>query len=159
MIRGSAGILLFRRTEGALEVLLVHPGGPYFRNKDHGSWSVPKGLSKDGEELLATARREFEEETGASVPEAPLIELGTIAQRGGKNVTAFAVEGDWDPRLLDSNTFTIEWPPRSGRQTEFPEVDRAMWFGLDEAAERIIPAQSSFLVRLAEHLLSETHAS
>src|SRR5919107_6412622 len=126
----SAGILLHRRGPGGLEVLLVHPGGPYFARRDAGAWSIPKGLYEPGEEPLACARREFDEELGSPCPDGPTLELGEIRQRNGKRVTAWAVEGDLDPTAITSNTFTIEWPPRSGRNQEFPEVDRAGWFGL-----------------------------
>ncbi|MDX1384531.1 MAG: NUDIX domain-containing protein [Thermoanaerobaculia bacterium] len=154
-MKRSAGVLLYRLAGGALEVLLVHPGGPYFRNKDHGSWSLPKGLIGDGEDALAAARRELTEETGATAPEGPVLELGEVVQKGGKRVTGFAIEGDWDPDELVSQPFEIEWPPRSGRRAEFPEVDRAAWFGLDEAAERILPEQAQLLVRLAEIIVAD----
>jgi predicted NUDIX family NTP pyrophosphohydrolase len=145
----SAGILLFRHGGDGLEVLLVHPGGPYFARRDAGAWSIPKGLYEDGEEPLACARREFDEELGSPCPEGPTLELGEIRQRNGKRVTAWAVEGDLDPTTITSNTFTIEWPPRSGRNQEFPEVDRAGWFGLDAAREKLIEAQTPLLDRLA----------
>jgi predicted NUDIX family NTP pyrophosphohydrolase len=143
----SAGILLFHHGDG-LEVLLVHPGGPYFARRDAGAWSIPKGLYEPGEEPLACARREFAEELGTQCPDGPVLELGEIRQRNGKRVTAWALEGDLDTDAITSNTFTIEWPPRSGRMQEFPEVDRAAWFGLEDARERINPAQAAFLDRL-----------
>jgi predicted NUDIX family NTP pyrophosphohydrolase len=146
-------MLLYRR-RGGLEVLLAHPGGPYFRNRDLGAWTLPKGIVEEDEDLEDAARRELEEETGIHLPEGDLVELGNVRQKGGKVVYGFALEYDWDPALLCSNLFSIEWPPRSGRQSQFPEIDRAEWLGLDEAAERIVPAQSAFLVRLAEHLLT-----
>jgi predicted NUDIX family NTP pyrophosphohydrolase len=148
----SAGILLFRRSAGAVEVLLVHPGGPFFARRDAGAWSIPKGLYEDGEEPLACARREFAEELGSPCPDGPALELGEIRQRNGKRVTAWAVEGDLDADAITSNTFTIEWPPRSGRHQEFPEVDRAGWFGLDAAREKVLAAQAPLLDRLVEAL-------
>jgi predicted NUDIX family NTP pyrophosphohydrolase len=128
----------------------VHPGGPFWARRDTGAWSIPKGEYGEGEDPRACALREFEEELGAPAPEpAALVELGTVTQRGGKRVTAWAAEGDIDPAAIRSNTFTIEWPPRSGRTAEFPEIDRAGWFGLEEAREKINPAQAELLDRLA----------
>jgi predicted NUDIX family NTP pyrophosphohydrolase len=148
--RRSAGLLLHRVRDGAREVLLVHPGGPFWAKKDAGAWSIPKGEYEDGDDPRACALREFEEELGtAPPPAAALTELGTVRQSGGKQVTAYAAPGDLDASAIRSNTFTIEWPPRSGRSQEFPEVDRAAWFGLAEARERINPAQAAFLDRLA----------
>jgi predicted NUDIX family NTP pyrophosphohydrolase len=146
----SAGILLFRRSDDAVEVLLVHPGGPFWAKKDLGAWSIPKGLVEEGEEPLQCALRELEEELGSpfSFPAEALIELGSVRQKAGKLVHCWATEGDFDPATLSSNTFSIEWPPRSGSEREFPEVDRAEWFGLDEARQKIIPAQGDFLDRL-----------
>ena len=146
----SAGILLHRLRDGAREVLLVHPGGPFWAKKDLGAWSIPKGEYEDGEDPRACALREFQEELGAPPPDGELVDLGEVHQRGGKVVTAWALEGDADPDAIRANTFTIEWPPRSGKQREFPEVDRAGWFGLDEARERILAAQAPLLDRLAE---------
>jgi predicted NUDIX family NTP pyrophosphohydrolase len=146
----SAGILLHRRREGAHEVLLVHPGGPFWAKKDAGAWSIPKGEYEDGEEPRAAALREFAEELGAPPPDGELVELGEVRQRGGKVVTAWALAGDADADAVRSNTFTMEWPPRSGTIGEFPEVDRAAWFSLDEARERILPGQAPLLDRLAE---------
>jgi predicted NUDIX family NTP pyrophosphohydrolase len=147
MAKRSSGILLFRRiTE--LEVLLVHPGGPFWAKKDLGAWSIPKGEHDDTEEALAAAQREFEEETGAKPNPGELVDLGSVRQKSGKVVQAWALEGDLDADAIRSNTFTIQWPPRSGRQSEFPEVDRAAWFGIEEARERINPAQAAFLDRL-----------
>jgi len=148
----SAGILLHRRASGELEVLLVHPGGPYWEKKDLGAWSIPKGEYDEAEDPRACALREFEEELGASPPEGELAPLGTAKQSSGKLVTAWAAEGDLDPAIARSNTFTLEWPPRSGAIREFPEVDRADWFTLDEARRRINPAQAVFLDRLREEL-------
>ena len=156
MAARSAGILLYRRlSQAGLEVLLVHPGGPFFRRRDAGVWSIPKGEYPPSEEPLACARREFAEETGHELEPGRTIPLGDIRQRGGKVVTAWAVEGDLDAGRIASNTFRIEWPPRSGRQEEFPEVDRAGWFGLTEAAEKILPAQRPLLARLADALAEE----
>ncbi len=148
MARVSAGLLLFRRGGGALEVLLVHPGGPLWAKRDDGAWSVPKGECGDGEDPLAAAQREFREETGFE-PHGPFRELGSVRQRGGKTVVAWAFEGDCDPAALRSNTFTIEWPPRSGQQRAFPEVDRAAWFTLDEARRKLNAGQLPLLERLA----------
>jgi predicted NUDIX family NTP pyrophosphohydrolase len=144
----SAGILLYKRKDSVLQFFLVHPGGPYFSNKDESYWSIPKGLLEDGEDPLAAARREFEEETGCSCPEGPFIPLAPVQQKGGKTVLAWAVKGDCDPASITSNTFTLEWPPRSGRMQEFPEVDRAGWFTFDEAKHKINPAQAALLDEL-----------
>lgn len=148
MPRISAGLLLYRLGADGPEVLLVHPGGPFWRSKDLGAWSIPKGEAAEGEDLLAAARREFHEETGFAA-EGPAIPLGEIRQRGGKHVHAWAVRGDADPARLRSNPFEMEWPPRSGEIASFPEVDRAAWFGLAEARRRILPAQAAFLDALA----------
>jgi predicted NUDIX family NTP pyrophosphohydrolase len=146
----SAGILLFRRAGEAIEVLLVHPGGPLWAKKDLGAWSIPKGLVEEDEEPLRCALRELEEELGSSfsLAAAELTTLGSVRQKAGKIVHCWAAEADFDPAALRSNTFSIEWPPRSGAEREFPEVDRAEWFGLDEARQKIIPAQADFLDRL-----------
>jgi predicted NUDIX family NTP pyrophosphohydrolase len=149
----SAGILLFRRRGAGVEVLLGHPGGPFWQTKDHGHWTVPKGEVEVGEAIVDVARREFEEETGHAVGDGPLIPLGEIRQKSGKIVVAWAVEGDLDPALARSNTFTIEWPPKSGRRTEFPELDRVAWFDLAEARSRLKDAQVPFLDRLAAELV------
>lgn len=151
MPKTSAGLLLFRETSGGLEVLLVHPGGPFWSRKDDGAWSIPKGEFEEGEDPLEAARREFEEETGASAP-GEAIPLGALKQAGGKIVHAWAVRGDFDPDLLESNTFLLEWPPKSGRMREFPEVDRAGWFPLHEARRKILKGQAGFLERLQEKL-------
>ncbi len=142
----SAGVLLFRRTPG-LEVLLGHMGGPLWARKDLGAWSIPKGEYSSSEDAEAAARREFAEELGVEVT-APLHDLGQTRQRGGKRVRGFAVEFDLDPRTIKSNSFEIEWPPRSGRRQSFPEVDRAQWFTLDDARERINQGQLPLLDRL-----------
>jgi predicted NUDIX family NTP pyrophosphohydrolase len=147
MTRTSAGLLLYRRREGALEVFLVHPGGPFWARKDAGAWSIPKGEIDRTEEPLAVAKREFTEETGFRA-EGDFHPLAPITQAGGKTVQAWAVEGDCDPANLRSNVFAIEWPPRSGRQKSFPEVDRAAWFPLDVAREKINPAQIALLDEL-----------
>jgi predicted NUDIX family NTP pyrophosphohydrolase len=143
----SAGLLLHRRREGALEVLLVHPGGPFWEKRDLGAWSIPKGEIDAGEEPLAAARREVEEETGLCAS-GPFEALGSVRQRGGKDVLAWAAAADFDPAQLRSATFELEWPPRSGRRRQFPEVDRAAWFTLPEARRRILPAQLPLLDRL-----------
>ena len=143
----SAGILLFRRRGSAPELLLVHPGGPFWRNKDLGAWSIPKGEYLEGEDPLVAAKREFEEETGAR-PQGDCVPLGKLTQPGRKIVTAFALEGDFDPAMLRSNTFELEWPPRSRRKASFPEVDRAQWFSPAEAREKILKGQSELIERL-----------
>jgi predicted NUDIX family NTP pyrophosphohydrolase len=147
----SAGILLYRRQGAAIEVLLVHPGGPFWRKKDLGAWSIPKGEYMEGEDPLAVARREFEEETGMSVSGDP-VPLGDLVQRGGKRVIAFALQGDLDPKKLRSNMFEMEWPPRSGRRQSFPEIDRAEWFAPEQAQEKILTAQRPFIARLLVRL-------
>ena len=147
----SAGLLLYRRAAGP-EVLLVHRGGPFWARRDEGAWTIPKGEYGAEEQPLAAARREFGEETGWPVPDGPARELGEIRQKGGKLVLAWAVEGDADVATLRSNTFELEWPPRSGRLTSFPEVDRAAWFDLDTARRKIVAAQAAFLDRLADSL-------
>jgi predicted NUDIX family NTP pyrophosphohydrolase len=152
MPKRSAGILLYRRRSAAPEMLLVHPGGPYWEKRDLGAWSIPKGEYEQGEDPRACALREFEEELGAPPPADALIELGTTRLAGGKLVTAWAAEGDLDPARVRSNTFTLEWPPRSGVMREFPEVDRAEWFALAEARRRVNPGQVELLERLRETL-------
>ena len=147
MAKRSAGLLLHRRREGGLEVLLVHPGGPFWAKRDLGAWSIPKGELDEAEDPLAAARREVEEETGLRV-EGPFAPLGAVRQRGGKEVLAWAAPADLDPAALRSSTFEVEWPPRSGRRQRFPEVDRAAWFALDEARRRILPGQAPFLDQL-----------
>jgi len=147
-VRRSAGILLHRRRAGAAEVLLVHPGGPYWATKDLGAWSIPKGEHTDEEDPQTCALREFAEETGTRLAPTPLVDLGEVRQKGGKVVRAWAAQGDLDAARVRSDTFVLEWPPRSGRMQEFPEIDRARWFALDEARQRILPAQAAFLDRL-----------
>jgi len=149
MATHSAGVLLYRRTgAGALEVFLVHPGGPFWARRDDGAWSIPKGEPAPGEDPLAAAVREFREETGFAVT-GPFAALPPVRQKGGKVVTAFAAEGDCDPAALVSGTFPLEWPPRSGRVTQVPEVDRGAWFGLDEARVKLLPGQVALLDHLA----------
>jgi predicted NUDIX family NTP pyrophosphohydrolase len=150
--RPSAGILLFRRAGARVEVLLVHPGGPLWARKDLGAWSIPKGEHDDGEDPRACALREFAEETGAALPGDALDDLGAVRLKSGKRVAAFAAEGDLDPAAVVSNTFELEWPPRSGRAQAFPEIDRAGWFGLEEARRKLNPAQAAFVDRLEERL-------
>ncbi|MEV5321852.1 NUDIX domain-containing protein [Streptomyces sp. NPDC052687] len=149
--RRSAGLLLFRRTERGPEVLLGHMGGPFFARRDAGAWTVPKGEYDPDEPAWEAARREFEEELGVAPPDGEAVPLGEVRQTGGKIVTVWAVEGDLDPAAVVPGTFTLEWPPRSGRTQEFPELDRVSWFGLDAAREVIVSAQAAFLDRLAEH--------
>lgn len=149
MTKQSAGLLLYRFRERRLEVLLVHPGGPFWAKKDAGAWSIPKGEAAPGEDLLARAKREFSEETGFPAPGGAQA-LRPIKQAGGKVVHAWAAEGECDVAALRSNSFTMEWPPRSGRQQNFPEVDRAAWFGLPEAREKINKGQSALLGELEE---------
>ena len=144
MPKHSAGILLYRKTSLAVEFFLVHPGGPFFKNKDDGAWSIPKGEFDADEDPLTAARREFEEETGIAL-KGHFLPLTPITQKGGKVVQAWAVEGDIDSNNIKSNTFTIEWPPRSGKMQTFPEVDRAGWFNYDEAVKKINAAQVGFL--------------
>jgi predicted NUDIX family NTP pyrophosphohydrolase len=151
MTKHSAGLLLFRRREGRLQVFLVHPGGPFWAKKDAGAWSIPKGEFTEAEEPLAAARREFAEETGFAA-EGDFIPLGPVTQAGGKIVHAWALEGDLDPEAIRSNTFTLEWPPKSGKEREFPEVDRAGWFDLETAKEKINKGQVGLLAELEEIL-------
>jgi predicted NUDIX family NTP pyrophosphohydrolase len=149
-VKVSAGLLLFRLREDRLEVLLAHPGGPFWAKKDIGAWTIPKGELEDGEDPLQAAAREFVEETGMAVNIEPAHPLGGVQQKGGKTVLAWAVEGELDPDRLRSNTFTIEWPPRSGQQTEFPEIDRVEWFEPDLAIVKLNPAQAPFVDRLID---------
>jgi len=144
----SAGILLHKQGETGVEVLLVHPGGPFWARKDLGAWSIPKGELDEGEDPRACAAREFAEETGAQLPDGALEDLGSVKLKSGKVVVAFAVAGDLDPATVVSNTFELEWPPRSGRTQTVPEIDRAEWFGLDAAREKLNPAQAAFVDRL-----------
>jgi predicted NUDIX family NTP pyrophosphohydrolase len=143
----SAGLLMCRLTAGMLEFFLVHPGGPFYKNRDAGVWSIPKGLPENGEDLLTTAQREFFEETGISAS-PPFHALGSIQQKGGKVVHAWTFKGNWDPASgIQCNTFSMEWPPHSGKQAEFPEVDKAKWMTFSEAAEMILPAQLPLVER------------
>lgn len=152
MARVSAGFLLYRRRAGALEVLLAHPGGPFYARRDAGVWTIPKGEPEPGEELLAAARRELREELGCEARE-PLVALGSVVQRGGKTVHAWAAESDFDEAApLPANLFEIEWPPRSGRRRSFPEVDRAAFFPIPVAEGKILDAQRAFLARLEQAL-------
>jgi predicted NUDIX family NTP pyrophosphohydrolase len=147
MAKISAGILLFRRRPPSLEVMLVHPGGPFWAKKDLGAWSIPKGLADEGEDLLAAAKREFLEETGVTVG-GEFLDLGAHKQPSGKTIAAWACEGDFDPATLKSNTFSLEWPPRSGRMAEFPEVDRAAWYLIDDALVKISKGQKPIVAAL-----------
>jgi predicted NUDIX family NTP pyrophosphohydrolase len=152
--RTSAGILLYRRPAGRLELLLAHPGGPFFTKRDAGYWTIPKGEVDPDEELLAVARREFEEETGQAAHDGDPIPLGSIVQKGGKIVHAWALEGDLDPATSVSNTFEMSWPPGSGRLASFPEIDRVAWFDPAEARRRIKATQIPLIDRLEESLSS-----
>ncbi len=152
----SAGLLPFRRRGGRIEVMLVHPGGPFFARREYGVWSIAKGEIDPGEDALAAAVREFREETGFE-PHGPYVSLGSARQHAGKIVQAWAFEGDYDVSKLESNTFTMEWPPGSGRTAAFPEVDRAAWFDLDEARRRIVPGQRPLLDAL-ERILTGADA-
>jgi predicted NUDIX family NTP pyrophosphohydrolase len=147
MAKESAGIVLYRYRDSTLEIFLVHPGGPFWKNKDSGAWSIPKGEFDAREDPLQAARREFHEETGCSV-DGSFIDLGPVRQAGGKIVHAWAVEGDCEAESISSNSFTIEWPPRSGQRKEFPEVDRAGWFSLQLAREKILKGQLMLLDKL-----------
>jgi predicted NUDIX family NTP pyrophosphohydrolase len=151
-MKRSAGLLMFRRdAEGAVEVLLAHPGGPFWRHRDEGAWTIPKGEYAEPETALAAAQREFVEETGFAVT-PPLLPLGDIVQASGKRISAWAFAGAGEPDRLRCNTFEMEWPPRSGQREHFPEIDRVGWFRLDEARRKLLPAQCELLTRL-EHLL------
>jgi predicted NUDIX family NTP pyrophosphohydrolase len=154
MAKQSAGILMHRGSPPSLELLLVHPGGPLWANKDDGAWSIPKGEYDEAEDPLAVAIREFTEELGRRPFSGPtkLLNLGEIVQPSRKRVTAYAVAGDFDPAMLISNMFELEWPPNSGQVQSFPEVDRAAWFALDEARTKILPGQAPFIDRLLERL-------
>ncbi|MFE1325373.1 NUDIX domain-containing protein [Streptomyces sp. NPDC058741] len=150
-MRRSAGLLLHRPAGDGREVLLGHMGGPFFARRDAGAWTVPKGEYESGESAWAAARREFEEELGLPPPDGEAVALGEVKQSGGKLVTVWAIEADLDPTTIAPGTFRMEWPPRSGRFAEFPELDRVAWFGLDRARELIVKAQAAFLDRLTEH--------
>jgi predicted NUDIX family NTP pyrophosphohydrolase len=153
MAKRSAGILLYRGKGRDLELLLVHPGGPFWAKKDLGAWSIPKGEYEAGDDPLAVARGEFEEELGSPAPAGEAIELGELAQPSRKVVTAYAIEGDFDVGTLSSNRFEMEWPPKTGRLQYFPEVDRAEWFSVEEARDKILPGQRPFIDRLIELIL------
>ena len=148
----SAGILLYRFKDGKLQVLIAHPGGPFFAKKDEGNWSIPKGLYEDNGDPFEAAKREYEEEIGAPAPSSPYIELGEIKRKDGKTICAWAAEGDVDESKVRSSTFEIQWPPKSGKKQEFPEIDKALWFNLDSASQKLQPAQVEFLKRLAKQL-------
>jgi predicted NUDIX family NTP pyrophosphohydrolase len=152
MIKQSAGILLYRKVEGELQVFLVHPGGPFFKNKDDGVWSIPKGEFIDGEEALDAAKREFEEETGQKI-DGDFIELKPVTLKSGKKVYSWAVEGDIDHETIVSNLFEMEWPPKSGRKQSFPEIDRAAWVDVDTARLKINQGQAG----LVEELINLNH--
>src|SRR5262245_4717057 len=152
MAKFSAGILMYRRSARGIELLLAHPGGPFWANKDHGAWSIPKGEYDEDEDAVAPAKREFTEELGSALPARPLLNLGAIKQPSRKIITAFAVEGDFDPATLASNRFELEWPPKSGRKQSFAEIDSAQWFTPSEAREKILPGQAPFIDRLLEYL-------
>ncbi|HEU4672679.1 MAG TPA: NUDIX domain-containing protein [Candidatus Limnocylindrales bacterium] len=148
----SAGLLLYRRTDGGIEILIAHPGGPFWAKRDEGAWTIPKGLIEDGESDLEVARREFREETGHPAPIDGTFPLGEIQLRSGKIVAGWAAEGDLDPSAARSNLATVEWPPRSGRQIRIPEVDRVAWVSPAEAKRLLNPAQAAFVDRLLEAL-------
>ena len=153
MPKKSAGLLLYRQNEDSgIEFLLVHPGGPFWRNKDEGAWTIPKGEFDDDEDPLEAAKREFKEETGVAPPRGQYISLKPIKQKNGKIVHAWAVEGDFDPAKLNSNTFETEWPPKSGRVQKFPEVDRAEWFDPEVAKRKMLFGQSALVDELARKL-------
>ena len=154
MSRLSAGILLWRRADAGIEVLIAHPGGPFFARKHEGAWSIPKGLSEGDEAVEHTARREWEEETGFDLPPGSWLELGETRLLSGKVVLAWGVEGDVDVAALDGNTFELEWPPRSGMRREYPEIDEIRWVGPDKAARLLNPAQVVFVERLLKNLAS-----
>jgi predicted NUDIX family NTP pyrophosphohydrolase len=152
--RRSAGVLLYKQTPSGLLLFLVHPGGPFWARKDNGAWSIPKGEYADGEDPIVAARREFAEETGNAIT-AALVSLGEFRQPGGKIIAAFAAEGDLDPAALHSNTFSLEWPPKSGRIQQFPEIDRAAWFTRAEAMQKLLPGQRSIIEALLKRLERE----
>lgn len=147
----SAGILLYRRRPSGVQVMLVHPGGPFWMKRDEGAWSIPKGLADESEDLLAAAKREFLEETGATV-QGEFLDLGAHKQPGGKTIVAWGCEGDFEPAMLKSNTFTMEWPPRSGKTAEFQEVDKAGWYSIDETLKKVTKGQRPIITALAEKL-------
>lgn len=152
MKKHSAGILLYRESNGNVEVLLGHPGGPFFARKDQGVWSIPKGEYDEGESPLDAAKREFTEETGQPLPAADYVDLGSVKRSDGKVIYAWAAQGDIDVDAFRSNTFEMEWPPKSGRRQQFPEIDQIAWLPLHEALAKLSPAQTAFIERLAAHL-------
>lgn len=154
MAKISAGLLMYRKRQGSLEVLLVHLGGPFWKKKDRGAWFVPKGELNPGEDELVAAKREFQEETGIT-PTGDFLSLGAVKHNSGKKVLAWAFSGDCDPAAIRSNTFQMEWPPKSGRFADFPEIDRAEFFTVDAAREKMHPAEFEFLARLEQHLKSQ----
>jgi predicted NUDIX family NTP pyrophosphohydrolase len=151
MNKQAAGLLVYRNADEGVEIFLVHPGGPFYVKKDDGVWSIPKGIFDEDEEPLAAARREFEEETGFKIA-GDFFELKPVKQKGGKIVHAWAVEADVDADAIQSNTFTMEWPPKSGKMAEFPEVDRAAWFDPETALQKINPAQSALITELLSRI-------
>jgi predicted NUDIX family NTP pyrophosphohydrolase len=151
-MKQSAGLLVYRLKNGEPQVLIAHMGAPWWAKKDKGAWTVPKGELQEGEEPLEAAKREFQEELGLPLPDGELIELGQIKQNNNKTVTAWAVEADLDASSISSNTFTVEWPPKGGKMQEFPEIDRAAWFTLSEAAAKLVPGQGGLLENLANAL-------
>lgn len=155
-MKRSAGILMYRRKRKDIQLFLVHPGGPFWKNKDSGAWTIPKGMIEPGEDPLAAARREFTEETGFGV-DGDFVELGTFKQPGGKRVLVWAVEGDCDPAKLASNEFEMDWPPRSGKRQRFPEVDRGGWFAVEDAREKLLVGQRPMLDALLELLQKAAH--
>ncbi len=154
MAKQSAGLLVYRGSGASLEVLLVHPGGPFWAKKDDGAWFLPKGEIELEEEPLAAARREFREELGMDAPAGTPVELGTVKNKGGKLIFAWALAGDVDLAGFHSNTFQLEWPPRSGKMRDFPEVDRARYFGVEEASRKLHTAEQPLLARLLERLMN-----
>jgi predicted NUDIX family NTP pyrophosphohydrolase len=152
MAKQSAGVLLYRKVPKGIELLLVHPGGPFWAKKDKGAWTVPKGEYTDAEEALDAAKREFQEETGQPLPEGEYLDLDTIKNKSGKVIHVWAAEGDMNPTQLNSNSFMVEWPPRSGKEQEFKEVDKAGWFTPEKALEKLHPAQAPFIARLVQAL-------
>lgn len=152
MKKQSAGLLLYRFNDSELEVLIAHPGGPFFAKKDEGIWSIPKGLYEEDEDPLKAAKREYEEEIGLPPPDGPYLQLGEINRKDGKTIKAWAAEGDVDESEVRSNTFEMQWPPKSGKKQEFPEVDKALWFDINSASLKLQPAQVEFLERLAKQL-------
>jgi predicted NUDIX family NTP pyrophosphohydrolase len=157
MTKLSAGILLYRGAPPSLELLLVHPGGPFWAKKDGGAWSIPKGEYVQGEDPLTAAKREFAEELGSPPPQGEFVDLGELKQPSRKIISAFAASGDFDPASLQSNRFDLEWPPKSGRLQFFPEVDRAQWFTPEAARVKILPGQEPFIDRLLERLAGLPH--